>query len=266
MVKNEDRQTEIENLLVELSKKDPSEVAKNTGDYIGHIIEIYTGDGEEKFRHMYAGIFNKIVEIDRNAVMNMEYLSLNLETIYKAFEAEVKKENVTLEIKDSFKSFYKLLDHVNLDISRIGYMKGIDDKTEETSAQTYESLAQIETEAKKATQKAEEIRKEFSDMQKTSITILGIFASIILTFFASMVFTKSVLENIANVNVFRLTFFIALIAMILFNAVFYLMQFILAINGKDTKDAGPSKVTIIIINIVLIAILALTPIIWKCCF
>lgn len=52
MVKNEDKQTEIENLLVKLSKNDPSEVAKNTDDYIRHIIEIYTGDGEEKFRHI----------------------------------------------------------------------------------------------------------------------------------------------------------------------------------------------------------------------
>ncbi len=69
-------------------------------------------------------------------------------------------------------------------------------------------------------------------MQKEYITILGIFAAIVLEFTGGMAFSSSVLENIDKSLIYRIILVVCVIGLILFNVMWLLIDFIRDINGK----------------------------------
>lgn len=68
--------------------------------------------------------------------------------------------------------------------------------------------------------------EELRNSHKSYETILGIFASIVLTFVAGISFSSSVLQNINAVSVYRLTAVCILIAATLINIIYMLLSFI----------------------------------------
>ena len=98
-------------------------------------------------------------------------------------------------------------------------------------------------------------------MQKDYITILGIFASIVLAFTGGIAFSTSVLENIDAISSYRLCAVVAGIAFVLINLMYILVRFIQEINrDKDEKVSYPGYMRVI--NLVLIAIFAFTIAAW----
>ena len=107
-------------------------------------------------------------------------------------------------------------------------------------------------------------------MQKDYITILGIFSSIVITFVAGMVFSSSILNNINKVSIYRLTFVIILIAMMLFNLLNLLLDFIAKVNMKplavsskiNDKKKEPQLSTIAGINLFLFFVMIVDFVLW----
>ena len=107
-------------------------------------------------------------------------------------------------------------------------------------------------------------------MQKDYITILGIFSSIVITFVAGMVFSSSILNNIDKVSIYRLTFVIILIAMMLFNLLNLLLDFIAKVNMKplavaakiSEKKKEPQLSTIAGINLFLFFMMIVDIVLW----
>ena len=107
-------------------------------------------------------------------------------------------------------------------------------------------------------------------MQKDYITILGIFSSIVITFVAGMVFSSSILNNIDKVSIYRLTFVIILIAMMLFNLLNLLLDFIAKVNMKplavsskiNDKKKEPQLSTIAGINRFLFFVMIVDFVLW----
>ena len=101
-------------------------------------------------------------------------------------------------------------------------------------------------------------------MQKEHVTILGIFSSIVITFVAGMVFSSSVLNNIDKASIYRLVFIMALIALMIFNLVYLLLDFIAKINNQRilTESQGKKPAIIESINMVLFTILFLDFVLW----
>lgn len=62
-----------------------------------------------------------------------------------------------------------------------------------------------------------DLRKEIKGIEKEYITILGIFAAIVLAFVGSFTFSTSVLNNIAEVNIVKLSMVALIIGIIFFN-------------------------------------------------
>ena len=77
--------------------------------------------------------------------------------------------------------------------------------------------------------------KQIKGIEKEYISILGIFASIILTFVGGMTFSTSVLQNISSVSIFRLLLTVDFLAVVLINTIYILIKFILVINEKNTR-------------------------------
>ena len=103
-----------------------------------------------------------------------------------------------------------------------------------------------------------DLHKEIKGVEKEYITILGIFAAIILAFVGSFTFSTSVLNNIASVGVIELSVVALVIGIVLFNLIAYLIDFLKEINDKVDYDAkgkktvGPYRR---IVNIVLIGLI-----------
>lgn len=80
-----------------------------------------------------------------------------------------------------------------------------------------------------------DLRSEIKGIEKEYISILGIFASIVLAFVGGITFSSSVLQNIGKVSIYRLLLVIVILALVLVNVIWMLIKFIAQINDKDIK-------------------------------
>lgn len=82
---------------------------------------------------------------------------------------------------------------------------------------------------------AKKTRHKLNNMQKEYITILGIFASIVIAFIGGAVFSTSVLQNIANASIYRISFISVGIAAVIINLIYILVRFIQELNKEEGK-------------------------------
>ncbi|GAA8573373.1 hypothetical protein oki143_06020 [Helicobacter pylori] len=120
----------------------------------------------------------------------------------------------------------KLYDHMNLECIRLqdfdekmSRVKDVSIKLEKDLNKNYKKLS-------------EELNKQ----QTQYITILGIFASIVLTFVAGLAFSTSVLSNIDKANAYRLVFVMAFIALFFGNILYLLFSFLSKISLSKEKE------------------------------
>lgn len=145
----------------------------------------------------------------------------------------------------------KLLDHVDLESLRIDRMQAVRCFTDETK-NLYTETVQY---SKAAQEKAAEVQKNLEHYHEQSISILGIFSAVALAFMGGLSFSSGVLENFANVSMFRLIVTIVLLGFVVFNTIYILLCFIRQIVYRDPiKKKIPRG--IIALNLTLGAILA----------
>lgn len=85
------------------------------------------------------------------------------------------------------------------------------------------------------------LHDEIKGIEREYITILGIFASIVLAFVGGITFTTSVLQNIDKASIFRLILTVDVIGAVLINVIYLLISFILRINEKDNLSGGDTE-------------------------
>lgn len=143
----------------------------------------------------------------------------------------------------------KLYDHFQLNLIQI----------ESASIITKDAIA----EAMK--KEIEESHKEIKGIQKEYITILGIFAAIMLAFVGSFTFSTSVLNNVGKTDVFELVIVALVIGLVFILLISILIDFLREINDKVIKDKNGKKrwssksvstigILVIIIAIVMLAL------------
>lgn len=81
----------------------------------------------------------------------------------------------------------------------------------------------------------ENLQKQIKGVEKEYISILGIFAAIVLAFVGGITFSTSVLQNISAVSVFRLLLVVDFLAFVLINVIYILVKFVFTINEKNAK-------------------------------
>ena len=77
------------------------------------------------------------------------------------------------------------------------------------------------------------LQTEIKGIEKEYISILGIFAAIVLAFVGGITFSSSVLQNIGKSSIFRLLLIVDILAVVLINVMYMLIKFILIINGEE---------------------------------
>ena len=213
------------------------------------------------FRHKYSKIFLIISSIDKVEKTNSGNI-LSIDVLMHSMEIAYEYISSSNEYKDGFKKcFYKLYDHVVLEILQINYMREIENKGDANNATTMKELRGAMSLAKTASDNADKATDKLNGMQKDYVTILGIFAAIILAFVSGLAFSTSTLNNIDKASIYRLVVVVSLIAIFIVNILNFLFSFIMRIHySKDDKYSKFNPVNCF--NIVMLIIIFLTALAW----
>lgn len=176
-------------------------------------IENYVKTKDKMTRILYSEISNHLFNLDPEQRM------IFLTNVERLMIYTLGNESINL---DASKIIVKIYDHTQLVNYQIESMNNV--------------FARRIADAKV------DLHKEIKGVEKEYITILGIFAAIILAFVGSFTFSTSVLNNIANVSVLELSVVALVIGIVLFNLIAYLIDFLKEINDKVDYDATGKKV------------------------
>lgn len=218
----------------------------------------------ENFRHKYSQITSYLLTIKKeNKNETFGFISHNISKIYNEINEMGEDDNLKQKV-------LKLSDHINLEILRIKDINAFKkefEQAEKSLKQTKTKIKNMECDLKKETEetikKISNLNDEVKSSRKEYITILGIFASIILAFVAGLTFTNSVLSNINNGSIYRLLFITSLIGLFITNMLHHLYKFIKNINRPDNKQENFDW-TIIIFNAIVVVIMLCIFLTWLC--
>lgn len=216
---------------------------KSKEDYaqaISEVEKVYS-DG---YRHPYSLITAYILEDtradDRDEILGS--LSQNVLSIINQIENRKKDKNASEKKVDEelMQKLQKLRDHINLEsIHLIHYGNEI--------SKLQEVVADLE-------QKTKKIKTNLKNQQNQYITILGIFASIVLAFVGGFTFSTSVFANIGESSIYRLVFVMVFIACFVTNILYYLFGFIKNLNIENPESIFKDK-AIISFNAIMLLVL-----------
>ena len=211
---------------------------------------------EKPFRHFYSDIFSVLTAIRKNTDLgDINVLGQNLSMIREKYTPGINLDSTgkKIDISDSIR---KLYDHVSLDIARITYSEEGDRKTSGEAAilDVQSRINVIEPQIEEAMNVQNTLSEELGKQQREYIAILGIFASIVLTFIGGIVFSTSVLQNIGAVSVYRLAAIVLLIGMVLSNMLYGLFYYV---NHLIYNNKKISATLIILANCLMLLMLAL---------
>lgn len=233
----------IENLLNEL----PNTTSDDISEWCDKFCEYYSTN----VRHSYSEITKYVLSNDGG----IEYIDLIIPKL-KEIRSNITDEKVAMSITKlvdhiqleviRYNFLYQLITntvaekYIELNNEQLDGINNLsvtmNEQAEKTktlldgyiaqSKQLEEDLVEIhkEVEVAKAlsdyTQKiSKKAKNKVEDAQKESITILGIFASIVLAFTGGMMFSSSVLENISKSSAYRIIIITLIIGFVLINTI-----------------------------------------------
>lgn len=183
--------------------------------------------------------FNAMFDALKQSLQNM---SVNVITDSASKEAtnrvmEYAKEAVKIEVQDKVKKAAK---------------EAANEAANDAAEQAKKDASAASESAKKAAKKAEEasetaddaatkIAKIVGDVKpdlaktaaETTVTVLSIFAAIVVTIISGLVFANSVFQNMNNASVFRLVLTSSLVGIICLNMIVYMIRYISKVGITD---------------------------------
>ncbi len=210
-IKEEDKDKKLEEIIVLLCEE--GDLSSQKDQIIKDLKEIYEGE----YKHKYSKITTIILNSTRDKEQAFMMLTQNIKTL-----KEIQDNKEVESIKPKLE---KLYDHMNLECIRL---QDFDEKM----SRVKDVSIKLEDELNKNYKKLSE---ELNKQQTQYITILGIFASIVLTFVGGLAFSTSVLSSIGKANAYRLVFVMAFIALFFGNILYLLFSFLSKISLSEEK-------------------------------
>lgn len=207
-------------LSMNTQKYDPQKTVENIASYITSTNKLD--------RILYSEISNYVYSLEMS---QRGVFATNLE---KLLLYSLDDNNLVSD--DCKKMIVKIYDHFQLALHQIENVNNI--------------FADSIEEAK------ENLQKQIKGVEKEYISILGIFASIVLAFVGGITFSTSVLQNISAVSVFRLLLVVDFLSFILINVIYILVKFIFTINEKNAKLFNVKALNIACLVIAIIIVIS----------
>ena len=186
--------------------------------------EIYSSD----FRHSYSEFFPLILHIqDEKTEYSLDYLSENLESLRTYVDTDFL--DGTKEFKDMNKNFDKLCDHLNLEIGRVTYYSQNEKRTEDLSKR----MESANKDMGEATIKLEKASKKAESIQTELLSILSIFAAIVIACSGGLSFLGGTLSGASETYICKMILLLLMCGFVLFNTIFLLMYLVGKIIGRS---------------------------------
>ncbi|MCQ2538281.1 MAG: hypothetical protein MJ124_07770 [Lachnospiraceae bacterium] len=257
LTRENQQRNEFRNLMLDLAKsQDILQESSNRFAMYKRLEALYdASDNEKRFRHFYSDIFAVLTEIQRNTDLgSIDVLAQNLDEIRRGYQAKTVQDGRLIDVSDAIN---KLYDHVNLDVARINYSDSLFHTMsgEATVEQMKAELNSVNFGYQDIEQKVQNVEKKLDSSQKEYISILGIFAAVVLAFTGGMAFSTSVLNNIAQASIYRTVLISLVIGLVLVNTIFGLFYYVNTIVAKD-KSLKPLFISNAVIVILLLFTLA----------
>lgn len=200
------------------------------------IIVNFLNSGKKLPRIFYSEISSNIFEIQQVSKGNDPILT-NMDELLKSTIDQCRFNKSNMNQNFSEKEFHpdevekfviRLFDHIHLAELQINHIAMARKSSEEAKKTThnYEKRVNI-------------LAKRLEKAQQEYISVLGIFATVVVTFMGGLTFSSSVLQTMQNVSTYRLIGIIALLGFIVFNLINMLMKFLLITTDKmNRKELG----------------------------
>lgn len=229
----------MEKILLDICKKQPNKIDEEFLSGISNKIYCYY-ESIDIGRHSYSELSTYIYRMNEE---DYEYLTENLNLIYD-YVKENKNRFPNIDIS---KNIFKLIDHIRLELNRTfkfeqEYISVITQKLSPViSKSLLKATNTVDDKIREVDIIIDKQRSKVENMQNNMISVLGIFAAIIVAFFGGLSFLGSVIGNIHNVHKYKLSFIVILILIGLFNIIFMLIYSIAKLTGKSISSGCIKK-------------------------
>ena len=184
-------------------------------------------------RHRYAEIsrfLNDRMQDDR------DHLLAGIKCILEcAQKNDYDKDEEGSDTRSCYVKICKLCDHIELEVLRLSStskIKAVADSYDKNKKNIDDLLAEAKTTLNDTERKAKNLSQQL-------ISILGIFAGIIVTFSFATTIAGETVTNMAKGDVMHLCFVISLLGLIFINVIGLLMSFVGKLSGHRIQGAFP---------------------------
>ncbi|MDF2881995.1 MAG: putative rane protein [Clostridiaceae bacterium] len=218
----------MENVLSENEEQDLNSLISKISNY-----EIGQKEAEEKIKNFFisekdynhSNILLTLTELQGES---LDFLQMFLDGI----SAKEIIDNYEAGLK--FKEFY---DFVSTEMVRISSIRQINEKTDffKNDLESYKDvLSGYENTINELSKQIQRKEEQLSSINNNHISVLGIFAGIVMVFFSGLSFVSDS-EKYFDISILRLTFIICLIGFIMFNSIFILIYFVAKMTSSDIR-------------------------------
>lgn len=173
---------------------------------------------DKDYRHRYSDIFATLSRIIDNED-NKSILQMWLE--------KIKTMDFDEEIKPKINKFY---DHILLDINRVDYITNL---TINAKLEYERELSKAKAELDELAEVQKKVEQKLQKSQLEVITILGIFAGIIVTFNSGISFITSSFSALKEVPFLKLSVMICFSGIVIISILYVLFDLIATINNNE---------------------------------
>lgn len=258
-----DRAASLKDALDRLSQSDLMDDAA-IGGFTEYFKSLYAqGDSGHQFRHMYSDICDTMYShFDSESVFTgrdpdeVVYIEGNIKLIVDRFRKEYPES-------DELKCVVKLQDHISLELIRIRrqveWNKSYYNRLMTLRERINRAQWNLDESLNKANKQMAEMKKDMSESRREYISILAIFAAVVLVFNGAVSLSSSSIGATVGHHPFAMGFVALAVGLALFNCLFALFTFLRTIVRADGEPVWKwsSWAAFIIIDIVLIAVFLL---------
>lgn len=191
-----------------------------------------------EFRHSYFKISALLQELKKksNEADSFDALKKNLSILESEIIINDKYNIIDSNGRFLKNKFYKLCDHCNLEISRFSYFDQFfwrNDKAKEDLEKVSADYEKSKEDFKEAKKDFKEVREYMSNARSEYVTILSIFAAIMLAGIGGFSVLGDFAKEVTHISNYRFFAISSFLGLILFNVVFMLIYMIARLTGKN---------------------------------
>lgn len=197
---------------------------------IERLKKIYT----QEFRHSYSMISKKLYEMESD---ERDIVSEFMRCIVQKLKIYEKSTGFNADNdKSLINGIIKLNDHINLEIIRIQLNDEADNKlidVKQQAAAMKEESSEISETIYEVSDQVWNLKNQVESSSTQSITILSVFAGIVFVFTGGFSLISTALQNINNASVYKLTFTLSFVGMLIYDLIYLFFFMVSRITQKD---------------------------------